>query len=101
MSEFEKCYGSNSNYTLEQKAAWIGLTQTKKQMFDGQLTRLTKAGKVLTSAYTSRKVQSKTDLTHNPDQPKKVVKAILELPYLAQLKLDLINLGDNEVSATY
>ena len=77
------------------------MTHAKQQMFDGELTHLTKAGKVLTSAYTSRKAQSKMDLTHNPDQPKKVVKAIPDLPYLALLKLDPINLGDNEVSATY
>ena len=101
VSEFEKCYGSNSNYTVEQKDAWIGLTQAKQQMFDGELTHLTKAGKVLTSAYTSRIAQPKTDLTHNKHQPKKAVKAILELLYLAQLKLDFFNLGDNEVSAKY
>ena len=32
---------------------------------------------------------------------KKVVKEILDLSLLAQLKLDLINLSDNEVKATY
>ena len=72
----------NSDYSVEQKGAWIDLTHSKRRMFDGELTRLTKAGKVLTAANTRKKVQSKTDLTHNPKQLKKVVKAILDLPFL-------------------
>ena len=99
--EFQCRYGAISNYSVEQKGAWIDLTQSKRRMFDGELTRLTKAGKVLTAANTRKKVQSKTDLTHNPKQLKKVVKAILDLPFFAQLKLDMINLSDNEVKTTY
>ena len=101
VSEFERCYGADSNFTVQEKDSWISLTQSKRRMFDGELTRLTKSAKVVTAANTRKKIQSKIDLTHNPDQLKKVVKAVLDLPYLAQLKLDMINLSDKEVKSTY
>ena len=94
-------FGSDDRFSLTEKNAFTTGVGNKLREYDCDLKVANKQLNLDTANKAAAKVQSKTDLTYNPDRLKEVTRDILNMEVFQMVKDDLLALSDDDIERKY